>query len=97
MDENNTSRIHAFVSGFVQGVGFRFFVFQYGVNLNLKGWVRNRINGQVELIAEGPKSVLELFIDKVKEGPQMARVENINVDWQSPTGEFPNFTILETK
>ena len=63
--ENDTKRFHAFVKGFVQGVGFRFFVFQYGVNLNLNGWVRNRINGQVEVLAEGPKDTLDKLLEKL--------------------------------
>ena len=51
--ENDTKRFHATIKGIVQGVGFRFFVFQYGVNLNLNGWVRNRYNGDVEVVVEG--------------------------------------------
>ncbi len=95
--EEKTSRMHASVKGLVQGVGFRFFVFQYGVNLNLRGWVRNRCNGEVELIAEGPREILQIFLDKIKQGPQMAHVDQVEVDWQTATGEFPKFTILETE
>lgn len=95
--ENTNTRMHVFVKGIVQGVGFRFFVFQYGVNLNLKGWVRNRYNGQVEVMAEGRKDILEVFLEKIKEGPQMAQVENVELDWYTPTGELPEFTILASE
>ncbi len=94
--EKETKRFHAFVKGFVQGVGFRFFVFQYGTNLNLNGWVRNRINGQVEVLAEGPKVALDKLADMLKEGPQMAHVDNVDVDWEEPQGDLPSFTILDS-
>lgn len=95
--DKTTSRMHVLVRGLVQGVGFRFFVFQYGTNLNLRGWVRNRYNGQVEVMAEGRKDILEAFLEKVKEGPQMAQVDGVDVDWYTPTNELPEFTILATE
>ena len=94
--EKETKRIHAYVKGFVQGVGFRFFVFQYGTNLNLNGWVRNRINGQVEVLAEGPQDALDMLLGKLNEGPQMAHVDNVDVDWEAPQGDLPSFTILDS-
>jgi len=95
MDEKS-ARIHVYVSGIVQGVGFRFFVFQYGVNLNLAGWVRNRYDGSVEVIAEGPRETLQIFLDKIRSGPEMAQVDQMHVDWQVVTHEFSEFTILQT-
>ena len=95
--DKTTSRMHVLVRGLVQGVGFRFFVFQYGTNLNLRGWVRNRYNGQVEVMAEGRKDILEAFLEKVKEGPQMAQVDSVDVEWYTPTNELPEFTILATE
>ncbi len=94
--EQETKRFHAFVKGFVQGVGFRFFVFQYGVNLDLKGWVRNNFNGQVEVLAEGPKDSLDILMEKLKEGPQMAHVDYVDVDWEEAKGDLPSFTILDS-
>jgi len=95
MDEKS-ARIHVYVSGIVQGVGFRFFVFQYGVNLNLAGWVRNRYDGSVEVMAEGPRETLQIFLDKIRSGPEMAQVDQMHVDWQAATHEFSEFTILQT-
>jgi acylphosphatase len=90
--------MHVLVRGLVQGVGFRFFVYQYGLNLNLRGWVRNRYNGQVEVMAEGRKDILEAFLEKIKEGPQMAHVDGVDVEWYTPTSELPEeFTILATE
>jgi acylphosphatase len=94
--ENTTKRFHASIRGIVQGVGFRFFVFQYGVNMNLTGWVRNRYNGEVEVVAEGPENDLNAFLNKLHEGPQMAHVDSVDVDWQDPKGDLPPFTIHES-
>ncbi len=94
--EDAQKRMHAYVHGMVQGVGFRFFVFQFGVNFGLQGWVRNRFNGQVEVLAEGPQSVLDAFLEKLKEGPQMAQVERVDVEWYPPSGDLPPFTILDS-
>ena len=91
--EKNTTRMHVYVKGIVQGVGFRFFVYNIGLSLNLHGWVRNRYNGQVEVMAEGPKNILESFLDKIKEGPQMAQVDDVEVEWRTPTDDLPEFTI----
>jgi acylphosphatase len=91
---NSNQRLHVSVSGIVQGVGFRFFVYQYGVNLDLRGWVRNRYNGEVEVTAEGSKEILDKFLELIKEGPQSAQVEDVNVEWLTASGEFPDFTIL---
>ena len=83
---NDYARIHAFVKGYVQGVGFRFYVLQHGMNLNLQGWVRNRFNGQVEVVAEGPKELLEGLLDRLKEGPPASQVSKVLVDWYPPSG-----------
>ncbi len=90
-------RMHAYVHGIVQGVGFRFFVFQYGVNLGLEGWVRNRFNGEVEVVAEGSQEILDQFIQKLKEGPQMAQVDDVRIEWFDASSDLPPFTILDTQ
>ena len=97
MQKKKTKRMHVLVRGNVQGVGFRYFVYQTGLNLNLKGWVRNRVNGEVEIFAEGSDDILEVFLREVSKGPQMARVENVRVEWQSNQDELPPFTILTTR
>jgi acylphosphatase len=88
--------MHVFVHGIVQGVGFRFFVFNYGVNYGLKGWVRNRFNGEVEVLAEGPQNVLNEFLENIKEGPQSSQVDDVRVEWFTPAGDLQPFTILES-
>lgn len=95
--ENTNARLHVFVTGMVQGVGFRFFVYQYGMDLNLQGWVRNRYDGRVEVLAEGPRHVLEAFLGKIKEGPQLAQVKNVEVDWRAANGDLSAFTVLASE
>lgn len=77
-------------------MGFRFFVYQHGNLIKLRGWVRNRINGDVEVLAEGPRKDLDHFLEKLKEGPELAQVVEANTDWQPYKGDLPVFTVLPT-
>ena len=66
-------RIHATVRGRVQGVSFRFFVQQNASKIGVNGWVRNRLEGSVELEAEGEKNKLEQLLAVIKQGPRNSR------------------------
>jgi acylphosphatase len=90
---NETKRIHIWVKGRVQGVGFRAFVQQTGVTLGLSGWVRNVGYDGVETVAEGPCDRLEIFEASVRSGPRGGRVEETKVEWEIPQGEFKNFQV----
>jgi len=92
MTEENC-RLHVIVEGLVQGVGFRFFVFNHGCELNLNGWVRNRLNGSVEVLAEGPRADLEIFLDRIQQGPSHASVEKTQVEWLECQNDLPPFTV----
>ncbi len=87
------ARAHIFVSGWVQGVFFRDHTQRCAVSLQLTGWVRNLKDGRVEVIAEGDKQAIEDLISKLKEGPRLARVENVDVTWEDYTGEFSEFSV----
>lgn len=89
-------RVHARIEGHVQGVGFRAFVEQTAAQFELKGWVRNRWDGSVETVAEGPKTVLERFIQALEKGPRSAHVSRVTSDWQPASGEFPGFYVRRT-
>lgn len=86
-------RLHAVVRGDVQGVGFRYFVQRRAHQLGLSGWVRNNEDGSVELVAEGERDPLELLKGAVEEGPRMARVERVDVQWSSATGTLQSFDL----
>jgi acylphosphatase len=97
MENKQNERLHAYVQGRVQGVGFRFFIYQTGLNLQLYGWVRNRINGNVEILAEGSREKLNTLLRETRKGPQMAQIVAVDVEWQNPRNDLPPFTILQTK
>jgi acylphosphatase len=90
---NDLVRVHIWVTGRVQGVGFRAFVLQAGIMLRLTGWVHNLGYDQVETSAEGPRQVVERFLEMVKTGPRPAHVDAARVEWESPTGEFNRFYV----
>ena len=97
MGEVQENRLHLLIKGRVQGVGFRYFSYQIGVNLLLQGWVRNRINGDVEILAEGPMEKLNLLLREVRKGPPSSHVIDIDITWDAPIGDLPSFTILNTQ
>jgi acylphosphatase len=90
------SQLHARVEGHVQGVGFRQFVFQTAVSMDLNGWVRNTFDGDVEVLVEGSPSVLDLFLDALRKGPRMAFVTQVHYDYLPATGEYSDFHVRST-
>jgi len=91
-----TVRLHAIVKGRVQGVGFRAFTQQIAITNQLVGWVRNRWDGSVEVVAEGSREDLESFLKKLQRGPRAWTAETVNYDWQGATGEFSYFRVRMT-
>ena len=85
--------IHIRVWGRVQGVGFRAFVAQQAGLLGVTGRVRNVGYDQVEARAEGREEVLKAFLDVMKEGPSIARVERHEVDWGEFKDKFDKFQV----
>lgn len=65
------------IIGRVQGVGFRFFVRQKALELNLGGWVRNKMDGSVEVEVEGHPDAINTFIDLLKLGNGYSRIDRI--------------------
>jgi acylphosphatase len=90
---NDLARVHIRVRGRVQGVGFRAFVLQSAIMNGLTGWVRNVGYNEVETIAEGPRPILEQFLEEVRTGPRASRVDEADVEWETPTGEFQRFNV----
>jgi acylphosphatase len=65
--------------GRVQGVGFRYFVWHEADALGVHGWVRNRADGTVEVLARGTKEKLDRLHDRIQEGPRWSRVVSVSV------------------
>jgi acylphosphatase len=89
-------RLHAIVEGRVQGVGFRYFVLETAEALGVTGWVRNRWDDTVEVMAEGERPRLEKLLSALQRGPRSAFVSKVDVDWLPATGEFRRFGITQT-
>ena len=85
-------RLHAYYSGSVQGVGFRFTAERLAASLDISGFVSNLRDGRVEVIAEGRDSALKEFLEKIK-GIFKTYITDIDIDWSEATGEFEGFDI----
>ena len=88
-----TRRVHVFLTGRVQGVGFRNFTEGHARRLGLTGWVMNLRDGRVEAVVEGPTAGVAELLEKIKRGPRYARVDKMDVKDEKPTGEFETFSV----
>lgn len=88
------TRLHAFVRGRVQGVGFRDYIWSEAIRLDCRGFVRNcRERTSLELVAEGSHAALEALVDAVRRGPSSARVDRVELTWETTSGSFTCFDI----
>ena len=81
------------VSGRVQGVGFRFFAVEEASVRRLVGYARNLRDGDVEVVAEGPRGALEDFLQTLRRGPRSGRVERATLLWDEARGDFEGFGV----
>lgn len=86
-------RAHLWLTGRVQGVGFRAHVEYSAQRSGVTGWVRNVGYDQVETVAEGGRAAVEAFIAAAKAGPRASRVDEARVEWETPTGELTRFSV----
>ncbi|HZD58083.1 MAG TPA: acylphosphatase [Anaerolineales bacterium] len=96
MAADEKSRLHLTIDGHVQGVGFRAFVLRKASEFGVTGWVRNRRDGSVEVVAEGERTALDKFLVALRRGPSAAMVTQVNPRWQNATGEFQGFDVKYT-
>ena len=80
-------RARVIVRGRVQGVGFRYDVALRARSLGVAGWVRNRSDGAVEAVFEGPSDRVESLLDWCRRGPAGARVDAVEAEREPPAGE----------
>ena len=86
--------LKAVVSGFVQGVGYRYYVLDAANILKLTGYAKNLSDGRVEVLAEGQKEDLELLAEKLKRGSYSSRVEGLDITWTKCENRHKEFQIL---
>jgi len=88
-------RLHAYFSGTVQGVGFRYAASSVAERFAVNGWVRNCSEGRVELVAEGSADELERYLGAI--GDEMSGyIRSVERTWVAATGEFSSFTIASS-
>ena len=87
------TRAHVLVTGRVQGVFFRSETKHNADLHDVKGWVRNLPDDRLEAVFEGEKEAVQTLIDFCKHGPSGAKVTNIDLTWETYTGEFDRFKI----
>jgi acylphosphatase len=88
----NSVHAHVFVSGRVQGVGYRASTYHVATQLGLKGWVRNCSDGRVEAVFEGDKEIVDRMIQWCHQGPSAAIVQDVAVTYK-PSEGFKQFEI----
>ncbi|GLQ53735.1 acylphosphatase [Devosia nitrariae] len=88
--------VHVFISGRVQGVGFRIWVETEALSRGLEGWVRNLRDGRVEAVFHGERHAVEAMVEACRDGPPLAGVSSVtNQPW---SGHAPQgFTMLATE
>lgn len=86
-------RLEAIVHGYVQGVGFRWRTREVARQLSLRGYVRNRPDRKVEVVAEGAERALRELLSFLQEGPSAASVAGVEEKWLPSRGEFASFEV----
>ncbi len=90
-----TKRVQLIVRGRVTGVFFRAATQREARRLGVTGWVKNRNDGSIEIVAEGEEDAIKEIISWSHHGPSAARVENVDVRWRGYTGDYFDFQIVE--
>ena len=75
-------------------MGFRYFIVHTARPLGLRGWVRNRSDGTVELTAEGERPKLDRLLELAREGPRHASVSSIDTEWGTARGDLEPFGLI---
>lgn len=85
---------HVFISGSVQGVGYRFFVKSWARTFGVAGWVKNSPEGKVEAVFQGEEKSIEDLIAKCRKGPFLAEVKEVAVSWEEVDEGFGDFRVV---
>jgi acylphosphatase len=87
------TRLEAVIHGHVQGVSFRYYTMQRARKLALTGYVRNKADGTVQVVAEGHRPDVEELLSFLRAGPHSALVTDVDTHWAAPAGEFDRFEV----
>jgi acylphosphatase len=90
-----TRTVHLRIEGRVQGVGYRDFVEMRAATLGLSGWVRNRRDGSVEAVVQGPPATVDDMLEQCRRGPPGSRVDRVEIVGEG-VGAFDGFEVRPT-
>ena len=93
-DQSGKVRAHVWVQGYVQGVGFRWFLHKKAAEIGAVGFVRNLDDGRLEAVFEGTPDQVEELISNVRSGPDRAHVQSVDLLWEMPTGEYDELEVI---
>lgn len=85
-------QLTAWVRGYVQGVGFRWWTRSRALELGLTGYVSNRPDGRVQIVAQGPRDACQRLLDLLRSGRTPGSVDNVFADWSEPTVPMRGFS-----
>ncbi len=89
-------QIHLYISGFVQGVGYRANTRHQAQKLGLTGWVKNLQDGRVEALIQGPEDRLRKMIKLCEKGSYFAQVKDVVVEWEDVAEAKKEFVIIRS-
>ena len=92
-ETNDIQELHAYVHGWVQGVGYRYFVVNKALALGLRGYTRNQSDGSVEELAQGTRPTLERLLTLLQKGPSAGEVSEVHTHWGQPTEHLSGFHV----
>jgi acylphosphatase len=92
MQELAEVRLTAWVHGYVQGVGFRWWTRARALELGLNGYASNRPDGRVQVVAQGPRDACQQLLDLLEGGNTPGQVDKVVADWSEVGDAFPGFT-----
>jgi acylphosphatase len=92
-ETNDIQELHAYIHGWVQGIGYRYFVVNNALALGLRGYTRNQSDGSVEVLAQGTRSALERLLTLLQQGPSAAEVSEVCIQWGQPTEHLSGFHV----
>jgi len=88
-----TTCAEIYVSGYVQGVGYRMFAKRNADILGLKGYAANLQDGRVKILAMGQRADIERYLKQLREGPRLSIVRDLSVKWIEQGADFNQFII----
>lgn len=89
----NPAKCEFHISGHVQGVGYRYFVYTHALRLGLTGFAKNNYDGSVSVTAEGNDDNIKILEQLLNQGPSRSNVTRVTHEYSDYTGNYKSFNI----